>query len=128
MNVLKKLLPLATLMLIACGSTPIVETLDRVKPGMGKGEVLQIVGNPKHAFFKESRDHWIYFFYQDDKDVLREVIFENGRVIEVTAAHPRIQPGDDSAGGEEEDLQQFEKKLKDSQQQKPKGTFEDVTD
>jgi hypothetical protein len=123
-----KLLPIALFTLVGCGSLSVNEGLDRVKPGMDKDEVLGLVDNPKHSFHKDGRDHWIFDYYQDDHEMLRDVTFENGRVVEVGPAHLR---GAGSAGADvaptedDEDMEKFESKVRESQKQH-QGSFQDV--
>lgn len=72
----------ATIALAGC--TTFSQTMDRIKPGMDKDEVLSRLGNPKRTFRENGLDNWIYMYFQDDLEYRRDVVFENGKVIRVT--------------------------------------------
>ncbi len=72
----------ATIVLAGC--TTFSQTMDRIKPGMDKDEVLSRLGNPKRTFREDGLDNWIYMYFQDDQEYRRDVVFENGKVIRVT--------------------------------------------
>lgn len=79
-----KLWTLALVTALAAGCTTLQDSLKQVRAGMDKGEVLQILGNPKFTFRENSQDHWAYFYEQGGQEWRRDVVFENGRVIRVT--------------------------------------------
>lgn len=66
----------------ACSS--IAQSFNQIRAGMDKGEVLQILDNPKFTFRENSQDHWAYFYHSNGQEWRRDVIFENGKVIRVT--------------------------------------------
>lgn len=66
----------------ACASMS--ESFKQIHVGMDKGEVLQILDNPKFTFRENSQDHWAYFYHSNGQDWRRDIIFENGKVIRVT--------------------------------------------
>lgn len=72
----------ATLAIASC--TSIQQDLQQVRAGMEKGQVLQIVGNPKFTFRENSQDHWAYFYESGGQEWRRDIVFENGKVIRVT--------------------------------------------
>ncbi len=72
----------AVLTMVSC--TTIQQSLQQVRAGMDKGEVLQTVGNPKFTFREDGQDHWAYFYEGNNQEWRRDVIFDNGKVIRVT--------------------------------------------
>lgn len=74
------------LTILLTGCSTFSQTMDRIKPGMDKDEVLSRLGNPKRTFRENGVDNWIYLYYQDDQEYRRDVVFANGKVIRVTRA------------------------------------------
>jgi len=74
----------AAVILAACSSVPVQHSLDRVQPGMDKAEVLDSAGNPKRTYREQGEDHWIYIYFDGNREMSREVIFESGKVERVT--------------------------------------------
>ncbi len=72
--------------LTAVGCTSFSKTMDEIKVGMDKDEVLNRLGSPKRTFRENSLDYWTYLYYQDNKEWRRDVVFENSKVIRVTRA------------------------------------------
>jgi outer membrane protein assembly factor BamE (lipoprotein component of BamABCDE complex) len=70
--------------LTAVGCTSISQSLQQIRAGMDKGEVLQIAGDPKFTFRENSQDHWAYFYETNGQEWRRDIVFENGKVIRVT--------------------------------------------
>ncbi|NJM09589.1 MAG: hypothetical protein HC883_01425 [Bdellovibrionaceae bacterium] len=79
----------ACALLTACSSLPVKTALDRVQPGMLKFEVLETAGNPKRTYREHGQDHWIYVFFENDRELSREVVFESGKVESVTRARAK---------------------------------------
>lgn len=71
---------------IAAGCTTFSQSMDRIKAGMDKDEVLSRIGSPKRTFRENGLDNWTYLFFEDNKEWRRDVVFENGKVIRVTRA------------------------------------------
>lgn len=70
------------LALAACATT-VEHSLESVKPGMDKDEVLRSAGNPRRTFREKGQDHWIYVFFKNDQEMNRIVVFEDGKVASV---------------------------------------------
>lgn len=70
--------------LAACSSLPLQQSLDRVQTGMDKAAVLDSAGNPKRTYREHGEDHWIYVYFEGDREMNRTVIFEGGKVQRVT--------------------------------------------
>lgn len=109
--------------LSGCSSLSVEEGLNRVKTGMDKGSVLELVGNPKRTFRMDSKDTWIYTFYKSEREYVRSVTFENGRVLNVTTTHVLRAPSDEN--DHEETLEQVEDQLRELNKG-DKGVFKDV--
>ncbi len=77
--------------LAGCASFP--ETMDRIKAGMDKGEVLEILGNPKRTFRENGLDYWTYLYFENNQEWRRDVVFEGGKVIRVTRPTPTAKSG-----------------------------------
>ena len=75
---------LITATLILSGCTSVQGALDEVRPGQDKDSVLHAAGNPARTFRENNQDHWIYVYYQKNQQWLRDVIFDDGKVIRVT--------------------------------------------
>ena len=81
---MRKLLTILGLCTVVAGCTSMSESFKQIHAGMDKGEVLQILDNPKFTFREDSQDHWAYFYHSNGQEWRRDVIFENGKVIRVT--------------------------------------------
>lgn len=68
----------------AVGCSSISQNLQQIRAGMDKGEVLNILGNPKFTYRENSQDHWAYFYESNNSEWRRDIVFENGKVIRVT--------------------------------------------
>lgn len=66
-------------------ATPVHERLEKLHTGMDKGQVLDLVGNPKRTIRKDSSDVWTFVYYQGDRRFERDVRFTNGHVSHVGA-------------------------------------------
>ncbi len=74
----------ATLLIAGC--TTFSQSMDRIRAGMDKDEVLSRLGSPKRTFRENGLDNWIYLYFQGDQEFRRDVVFESGKVIRVTRA------------------------------------------
>jgi outer membrane protein assembly factor BamE (lipoprotein component of BamABCDE complex) len=71
------------LLLTGCaGSLP--RALDGVKVGMDKDQVLETAGDPKRTYREAMQDHWIYVYFEHDREWRRDVVFEEGKVAKIT--------------------------------------------
>ena len=53
----------------------------RVRVGMDKSDVLEVVGNPQRIARIKGHDRWIYFDNLAGAPIERSVVFASGRVI-----------------------------------------------
>lgn len=61
---------------------------ESIEKGMDKADVTNLVGSPLHVKANKQPHIWLYRFYDENrKEVLREIQFEQGKVI---YAGPRI--------------------------------------
>ena len=56
---------------------------------MDKAAVLETVGNPKRTYRDRGEDHWIYVYFDGERELSREVVFEGGKVERVTRARAK---------------------------------------
>ncbi len=78
----------------ACQTAP-VERFDKIKPGMTKAEVLEVMGGPRQSRRWRGLDRWTYWLFENNEKRIREVIFENGKSIYVgPPIKPEFSPGD----------------------------------
>jgi outer membrane protein assembly factor BamE (lipoprotein component of BamABCDE complex) len=54
---------------------------EKLKLGMDKSEVIEIMGSPRKVERRQSQDHWVYKFYQDQQWYEKEVRFKEGKAI-----------------------------------------------
>lgn len=106
--------------IIGCSSIP--QSLKQVRAGMDKGEVLQLVGNPKFTFRENSQDHWAYFYESNGQELRRDIVFENGKVIRVTKPTTKEQWQKSLEGADS--MEEFESITR--QHQKNKEKFQDI--
>lgn len=66
----------------SCTSVP--QALEGLRPGADKDFVLSSAGNPTRTFRENGEDHWIYTYFAGDQQYLRDVVFEDGKVLRVT--------------------------------------------
>lgn len=62
----------AILALVACATAPSKKFAD-VKPGMYKGDVLDMLGSPTESRYRGDQYIWTYKFMNDDKNVVKEI-------------------------------------------------------
>lgn len=55
----------------------------KVKPGMDKADVLDLMGDPTKKSRHDSVDSWDYIYFEDQKRVEKEVRFSNGKATYV---------------------------------------------
>lgn len=79
------LLSLIFLILPACQSKPIRQ-FEKIKPGMEKVEVLDLMGSPTAVTRFHGKDRWIYIFYDKDARQEKEIHFEGGSAVYVGGA------------------------------------------
>jgi len=80
----------AMLLLAACSSLPVQTALERVQVGMSKPEVLEVAGSPKRTYREHSQDHWIYVYFENDREIHRVVVFEAGKVAKVHRPRAKV--------------------------------------
>lgn len=108
---------------LGCATVTVEEGLNRVRSGMDRDSVLDLAGNPRRTFRTDSRDHWIYTFFRNDKEFVRTVTFVNGRVTDVTTTKILRAPSDTESSGET--FEELESKLRSDHKKEP-GEFKDV--
>lgn len=80
---MRHLLWVGFLLLSACATMSVEESLDKLKVGMDKDEVLRSAGNPRRTFREKGQDNWIYVYFHGDTELNRIVVFEDGKVAKV---------------------------------------------
>ncbi len=70
------------LVLSSC-STPAHIAFEKIQIGHEKNDVLELLGSPNKTRRWNGQDQWTYIFYKNDKSTLKEIKFEQGRVIAV---------------------------------------------
>ena len=99
----------AFLTLVSCSSSP-TDIRKRVRVGMDKSEVLEILGNPSRSKRVKGADRWDYDMYdENDRRVVNYVYFKSGRVSYV---------------GRDDEFERDLKKLNSQKKQKPESTDE----
>jgi outer membrane protein assembly factor BamE (lipoprotein component of BamABCDE complex) len=69
---------LVSLVLSAC-QTNMIDEFSKVRPGMDKGQVLELVGSPQATDRWRGKDRWQYIYFQNNQRIIKEVLFENGK-------------------------------------------------
>jgi outer membrane protein assembly factor BamE (lipoprotein component of BamABCDE complex) len=80
---MRHLLWIGFIFLSACVSLSLERSLEKLKVGMDKDEVLRAVGNPRRTFRERGQDNWIYVFYRGESEMNRIVVFEDGKVAKI---------------------------------------------
>ena len=65
---------------IGC-QTSAKDAFSKVQPGMDKGEVLALMGNPSRTQRFHGKDRWGYIYYDEKTRLEKEVHFENGKTV-----------------------------------------------
>ena len=114
---------LVAAVLNGCAARPVKRLeLDRIHVGMDKGQVLELVGNPKRTFHSEGRDHWTYQFYEYEREMLTQIDFRDGHVVKV--GQPSLRRGFVNTLENAESMEDYERAVKDHQ--KKSSGFQDV--
>lgn len=74
------LIPLCSFLLWGCQTLP-ADDFERLKPGMDKNEVLEIMGNPQRSERWHGMDRWTYIFFDTSKRQEKEVHFSQGKAV-----------------------------------------------
>jgi outer membrane protein assembly factor BamE (lipoprotein component of BamABCDE complex) len=67
--------------LASCAHGPSPTNFVKLKNGMPKYEVLELIGHPKFVERVQGQDHWQYKFATESGIIERSVHFENGKVV-----------------------------------------------
>ncbi|MCB9072549.1 MAG: hypothetical protein H6623_02930 [Bdellovibrionaceae bacterium] len=69
------------ILLLSCQTSP-RKAFAEIELGAKKGEVLAALGGPRHSYYKDGIEHWVYKI-PDPKGVLseRELWLQNGIVV-----------------------------------------------
>lgn len=70
---------LSLVFLVACATAPI-ESFPKIKNGMQKGDVIELIGSPHKTERKDGVDIWQYTFYEREKPVAKIIYFKENRV------------------------------------------------
>lgn len=122
--------PIALLSLVFSASvfvgcaTPLKDSLSEVSTGMDKAEVLDKNGSPWLTRRKNSKDTWVYRFYEGEQEYHKHFVFEDGKVITVGAAKPYPDPEEKMRDAS--NLKEYQKAAKKKQQAYDAG-FKDVS-
>jgi hypothetical protein len=119
---LKIILVVSFLSLLKCATYKPGQALDKIQIGMDKSMVLESAGGPQRTFHDKGKDHWIYSYFSGEHEMIRRVVFENGRVIQI--ASPRLRAPSDEADSAD-DMQELENSLR-KEQKNNKGEFKDI--
>ena len=118
------LMVLYTVLTAACASkTPRVD-LERVREGMDKARVLDAAGSPKRTYHQRGQDHWVYVFFEGDRELYQQIDFRDGIVTKVNAVTGKANFTGRLEGAES--MEDFEKTVK-AHSQESSG-FKDVPD
>lgn len=66
--------------LVGC-QTNQIRQFSKLKPGMDKGQVLEVMGSPQSTRRFKGHDEWTYKFFEGDQEHLKEVHFEYGKAV-----------------------------------------------
>ena len=102
--------------LVGCAAA-VPRALDNIRPGQDKDSVLQSAGNPERTFRENNQDHWVYLYFQSGQQWLRDVIFDDGKVLQVTRANAAKETWVKDLEGTKS-LEEFERKARDHQRSK----------
>jgi hypothetical protein len=91
---------------------------------MDKARVLDAAGSPKRTYHQRGLDHWVYIFFEGERELYQQIDFRDGVVA-------KVNPVTGKANFEgrlenAENMEDFEKTVKEHQQ-KSSG-FKDVPD
>jgi outer membrane protein assembly factor BamE len=78
MNYRLLLMVLLGAFLTSC-QTHMIEEFNKVRPGMDKGQVLEIIGSPQTSDRWKGKDRWQYVYYKENRKVVKEILFDNGK-------------------------------------------------
>ena len=123
---IRSLVSLIFLTFVGCSSAPFPEGLSEARVGMDKSQILSLGGNPARTYREKSQDHWIYEYSKDDQRIVRHLVFQDGMLLSIGPAFPKKIKTDTNEPEDAEDMDQFEKKMKEKAAQKPKGEFKDI--
>ena len=75
-----------SLLVFSCSTSSHV-AFDKVKLGLEKTDVLELIGSPNRTRRWKGLDEWTYVYYQGNKPIEKEIRFEEGRVVAVQNAN-----------------------------------------
>lgn len=89
---------------------------------MDKDQVLNLAGGPRRTFRTDGQDHWIYVFFHEDQEWIRQVDFSSGRVVKV--GRPVSKLGPERALEEADSMEEYEARVRDQKRRSRK--FKDI--
>ncbi len=70
------------LLVTGCVSLP-SDDFAKLKPGMEKSEVLEVMGNPTYKVRRKGQDRWTWVYYDKNEKLQSEVHFDDGKAVYV---------------------------------------------
>ena len=111
-------LTLGFTVLLACATSP-NKALNRLQVGMDKDDVLGAVGNPKRTFRSDDQDHWLFVYFEEGKEMRRQLDFKSGRLIVIGPALPKESWTEDLENTRT--MEEFEEKVRSHKRPLPTG-------
>ncbi len=109
--------------LIGCAS-PHHVNISRLKLGMEKDQVLELVGNPNHTNYSKGLRTWVYVYYQNNNKLGKKLIFKKEHLIKIS--EHSFKPSLKDQLNESESFKDYENKVK-KRRSKAKEGFKDVS-
>lgn len=116
-------------LLIASCVRPVHREIEKVRIGMDKGQVLELVGGPKHTQRNKGRDAWIYQYYRDHAPLKKTIYFRAGLVESIGKTSLRFTPSSSPQTADTaptSNYSDYEKWVRERQQSWIEG-FEDIS-
>lgn len=80
----------ASSLLLSTGCvSPMHKAVEKIHPGMTKGDVVEQLGSPNYKRREHGKDIWIYTYYQQDKPTRSFITIHHGEVTEVSDKQKR---------------------------------------
>lgn len=92
-------------LLASCVTKP-ADDFAKLKPGMDKGQVLEIMGDPTYKNRRRGQDHWTWVYFDDTGKKEDSVHFEDGSAIYIGAkAKPEVSAEDRDKANEQANME-----------------------
>jgi len=116
------LLLIASLLWLAACATPQYKLMSRLKTGMDKTDVLELLGSPNHSRYSHGQHEWVYVYEKGPQQMAKILYFKKGVL---TSFKDYDLHSNEVSPAAAETMKEYEKSVEKKRQESSEG-FEDL--